>query len=1114
MLKMRSNDQSPMLFFWMWLIYVLFVIYGSLVPFEPHFFPLDRAWSRFTDIRLLNVGAVGRADWIANGVLYLPLGFLTTNLISCRGNGHPSIITYLSALIFGVCLAVIIEFFQLFFPPRTVSLNDLIAETIGTLVGATLALSGLSRFRALMGALYDTPRWFSRKLLSGYLVVYIALSLFPYDFVLSTDELSTRLASDSWGWFLAPVNMDAPLRLIAKLSGEILAVMPVGVLLSLIWQTKGRRGIGRALTVGILMGFAIEFLQLLLVSGVAQGLSIVTRALGVAFGLLAKQSLDINHVVLLRKLPRRYTVLAVVCYLLALAGVNHWFSGEWLDWRHAQEVYQNVSFIPFFYHYYTSETVALVSVISILAMYAPVGLLSLFNAFSLSRATLIASTLASLVESSKLFISGLHPDPTNILVAVLAAWVVSLWMRKLLEQGVESSSIVESDVNALKLDRCFLGVSSNQLDVKYPVADIEAVKSSHSESVKMKSAHPDSWMRLVILLSMTLVIAWYGFHFPFKNQLLAVGMLAYAGLIWRQPGWVVFFIPFGAVSLDLASWSGWYLLDEFDLLMLVSLLVVKARLIGSMGKSGEQPMARFLWGLLAFSFLIGVARSGIPLKIPDISILVPYFSSYNALRILKGVVWAFLFFRILSQLSVLGVDVTRWLGRGLIAGLIVVVAVVAWERAVYPGLFDFADVYRVTGPFSQMHVGGSDIESYLTIAVPFLIVAVFASSRWSVRLTGSLLFSLCIYAVLVTYSRMAYLACGVAILMTSLAYFASRDFVDAHRWIGGALQAFFMLMLAAFIAVSILSGSFAQDRFAQVGKDFEVRIDHWQNVMRIRDTDWMTRLLGMGVGRFPEAYFWRGPEPKTARFDLGVEDENRFLRLGPGLNLYLDQFVLLNPGERYWIELRLRGLEPDSSVSVSLCEKWLLTSAGCEHIAFKATGLEEWQVHRVPIAVSDLDSGNPLLGRTVKLSIQHSGGLGVIDLDDVRLVDLDGRDLLANGDFSRGFDRWFFSVDNDLPWHVWSLPVTILFDQGWLGLLIFTLVFLVSIRRLGRAISKGRREYAAVMGALLGVLILGTVNSIIDSPRILFLLITLVMIGFVSAHDDSAVHAGGIRGST
>jgi len=121
-------------FFFATVLYSLFIVYGSLVPLELNDLPVEIAISQFKNIRFLNLGAESRADWIANILLYIPLAFgASATFGSMR---HPLIRVLLSICVLVSCiaLAVVVEFAQLFFPPRTVSLNDLIAESLGSVI--------------------------------------------------------------------------------------------------------------------------------------------------------------------------------------------------------------------------------------------------------------------------------------------------------------------------------------------------------------------------------------------------------------------------------------------------------------------------------------------------------------------------------------------------------------------------------------------------------------------------------------------------------------------------------------------------------------------------------------------------------------------------------------------------------------------------------------------------------------------------------------------------------------------------------------------------------------------------------------------------------------------
>src|SRR5258705_6225051 len=56
--------------------YLLFVVYGSLVPLEFHPRPLETAWRDFLAASYLVLGVESRADWVPNILLYMPLAYL------------------------------------------------------------------------------------------------------------------------------------------------------------------------------------------------------------------------------------------------------------------------------------------------------------------------------------------------------------------------------------------------------------------------------------------------------------------------------------------------------------------------------------------------------------------------------------------------------------------------------------------------------------------------------------------------------------------------------------------------------------------------------------------------------------------------------------------------------------------------------------------------------------------------------------------------------------------------------------------------------------------------------------------------------------------------------
>ena len=124
------------LFFYAVWMNVIFIVYGSLVPFEIRHNTLAQAWEFFRHVPYLKLGVGSRADWIANIVLYMPFAFFADAwLAGGRGLFSRRLVRRLIVFGAGAVLAVAVEFTQIWFAPRTVSLNDIIAEIIGTVLG-------------------------------------------------------------------------------------------------------------------------------------------------------------------------------------------------------------------------------------------------------------------------------------------------------------------------------------------------------------------------------------------------------------------------------------------------------------------------------------------------------------------------------------------------------------------------------------------------------------------------------------------------------------------------------------------------------------------------------------------------------------------------------------------------------------------------------------------------------------------------------------------------------------------------------------------------------------------------------------------------------------------
>jgi VanZ family protein len=1057
--------------------YVFFVVYGSLVPLEFVSLPLDQAWAIFQGMPMYEIGEQGRADWIANGVLFVPVGFLSAHLLMQKfARARPAALFFI-ALLFSVAFAVSVEFTQIFFPQRTVSLNDIIAECTGSLIGVVLAARYSDWFKLLLNAIIGNPRRLALRLLESYLLAYLAFSLFPYDILVSGIELEQKIRSHDWGWLLAG-ETNEPFLVALKSFSEIILTLPFGLFLG---YRSGRRSAtyAQAIFIGLLLGALIEVAQFFTSTGVAQGLSAITRSAGVCCGLALWNRRGNWSAEKLARLIERHALPLGVTYLLILLDVNGFFSHRWNDAGFTATRIGGLHFLPFYYHYYTTEARALVSLAVVCLSYLPIGLLTWSHRGTAAQAFYSALFAAGLVETGKLFLPGMRPDPTNILLGALVAWAVVRLARVLSDESPQPSR-----------------AETQALQIKPAV---------HPDTLKPRPGKPAiRWTAGAVVLPSLAFAAYQAASFPTSPVALSVFLAACAAIIWHRPERLLLIILAALPVLDLAPLSGRFFLDEFDLLVLTSLAIAHYRTPSRPNERRlNDPHFSLIGGLLALSFGIAAVRGLLPWQPPDANAFTNYYSPFNSLRIAKGALWAWLSYRLLRRMVAAGWDVLTPLAWGLASGLSLTLLVVLWERLAFSGPFNFASDYRITGPFSSMHTGGAYIECFLAIAAPFLTLLVLQSRNQLGKLLGVLLLLATTYALMVTFSRNGYAAFAAA--MVTILFFAT---FKSGRW-----QRIFALALSVAtlaVALPVFTGQFAQSRMSTVEKDYEVRKKHWQEALNMRTPDWLTELFGMGLGRYPQShYLLSDKEGHSGTYQLKKEDGNSYLRLASGSSIYVEQLVQVKPRQIYFLKLDVRADKPMVDFTIPICEKWLLTSYNCIWNSLNV-GQEAGVWHHFELRLNS----NPLIispwyaRRPIKLALYNGEASAVIDVDNVRLETIDGENLVSNGGFSEDLDHWFFSSDNHLQWHAKSLPIAVLFDQGWLGLIALGLFLALALKRAAARAWRGDRHAAAALSSLTGFLVVGLFDTLIDAPRFLFLLLLLCWycasgnIGKANAHES------------
>jgi hypothetical protein len=176
----------------------------------------------------------------------------------------------------------------------------------------------------------------------------------------------------------------------------------------------------------------------------------------------------------------------------------------------------------------------------------------------------------------------------------------------------------------------------------------------------------------------------------------------------------------------------------------------------------DVPLFRGRWASLAlFGLSIVIEQSLGFTASRSMPAFTNYLSHYSSLRVAKGFLWAILLIALMRWME--PGRVMRLFVPGMWLGLAGVIAVGVAERASFASLVNLTVPYRITATFSTMHTGGSEIETYLVTAIPFVWLAF--SKEWpaAVRLASLILLALGSYVMTLTIARGGILALGVGL---------------------------------------------------------------------------------------------------------------------------------------------------------------------------------------------------------------------------------------------------------------------------------------------------------------------------------------------------------------
>ncbi|MCK4626134.1 MAG: VanZ family protein [Phycisphaerae bacterium] len=263
-------------------IYFGVVVYGSLVPLEFQHVPFEQAIRKFGEIPHLHISIQSRSDLVANFLLFIPLTFLAMGALTRENRRRARPLIALATVTVAAGLSATIEFTQTYFPGRTVSQNDILAETVGGLTGIVLwfCFGGrITRWARNLRAGQARKRA-AVNILGGYAVFLILYQIFPFDLTISPAEVYHK-------WKASKVNI-FPFRdpggvAAYTILSKIAVMIPIGYLLMLL-QRRRKHLIRRVVAQACLFAVLIEAAQLFVVSRYSSSTDVVFGTVGGLLG--------------------------------------------------------------------------------------------------------------------------------------------------------------------------------------------------------------------------------------------------------------------------------------------------------------------------------------------------------------------------------------------------------------------------------------------------------------------------------------------------------------------------------------------------------------------------------------------------------------------------------------------------------------------------------------------------------------------------------------------------------------------------------------------------------------------------------------------------------------
>jgi VanZ family protein len=469
----HRSDRSPRLlraahYAWLALGVLALTIHGSLIPYDYTPLPWADALARFQQITWAQAtGLEPRGDWVISILLYSALGYVLMGALCVDHHRRRGLVALPLVAVFCAVVAVALEFTQQFFPPRTVSLNDIVLECSGGVAGPLVWLLVGQRItkwcRRLSAA--TGVAGLAGRLLPGYVALVLIVHLMPFDVIFSRTELSVKYQEGKI-WLLPFRNNVADgTQYMVQTLVNMACWFPLGFLGTLLTgpRSLANKSASTVLLVGAGAVALVEFLKVFTYSRYSDATHVITGAVAVYLGWR------------LARACRAYFGRVAGQFRLAFpsgspARADVWRSLGWgsafvlwlavvlyLNWRPFDFDFglpglARMSWIPVANYYWSSKYQVFDLFVTKSLTFVPLGvalalrLRDLYERWAALRVVLLAFAVTVLIEAGQLYLPTRTPGVTDMLIETAGAWLgfvaarhlrVVLWAETTLGWGHE-----------------------------------------------------------------------------------------------------------------------------------------------------------------------------------------------------------------------------------------------------------------------------------------------------------------------------------------------------------------------------------------------------------------------------------------------------------------------------------------------------------------------------------------------------------------------------------------------------------------------------------------------------------------------------------------------------